>query len=126
MLLGLGEVAEDDATLGAALHGEFATNAAALSFLAFNLFSTPCIAAIGAMRRELANNRIFMFTIVYMLLWAYGLSFMIYHLGGLLMGELDITISTVIALAILVSIIYMMLRPRKKGAVSMRIQAKMI
>ncbi|SPT70948.1 ferrous iron transport protein B [Anaerobiospirillum thomasii] len=126
VLLGLGEVAEDDATLGAALHGEFATNAAALSFLAFNLFSTPCIAAIGAMRRELANNRIFMFTIVYMLLWAYGLSFMIYHLGGLLMGELDITISTVIALAILVSIIYMMLRPRKKGAVSMRIQAKMI
>ena len=46
VLLGLGEVAEDDASLGAALHGEFTTSAAAMSFLAFNLFSTPCIAAL--------------------------------------------------------------------------------
>lgn len=116
VLLGLGEVAEDDAGLGAALHGEFTTSAAALAFLAFNLFSTPCIAALGAMKRQLASGRMFAFAVVYMLAWAYALALMIYHLGGFVTGQVPFGAGTVTALVILAVILYFIFKPeRNKG-----------
>lgn len=115
VLLGVGaDVAEDDATLGAALHGEFSTSAAALSFLAFNLFSTPCIAALGAMKRQLASSRMFSFAVVYLTVWAYVYAFIIYHLGGLIVGQVAFGAGTVVALVLLGAIIYLLLRPEKE------------
>lgn len=114
VLLGVGaDVAEDDATLGAALHGEFSTSAAALSFLAFNLFSTPCIAALGAMKRQLASSKMFSFAIVYLTVWAYVYAFIIYHLGGLIVGQVAFGAGTVVALVLLVAILYLLFRPEK-------------
>ena len=115
VLLGVGaEVAEDDATLGAALHGEFSTSAAALSFLAFNLFSTPCIAALGAMKRQLASSKMFSFAIVYLTVWAYVYAFIIYHLGGLIVGQVAFGAGTVVALVLLAAILYLLFRPEKE------------
>ncbi|WP_281757019.1 ferrous iron transport protein B [Succinatimonas hippei] len=115
VLLGVGaDVAEDDATLGAALHGEFSTSAAALSFLAFNLFSTPCIAALGAMKRQLASSKMFSFAVVYLTVWAYVYAFIIYHLGGLIVGQVAFGSGTVVALVLLGAIIYLLLRPEKE------------
>lgn len=115
VLLGVGaDVAEDDATLGAALHGEFSTSAAALSFLAFNLFSTPCIAALGAMKRQLASSKMFSFAVVYLTVWAYVYAFIIYHLGGLIVGQVAFGAGTVVALVLLGAIIYLLLRPEKE------------
>ena len=115
VLLGVGaDVAEDDATLGAALHGEFSTSAAALSFLAFNLFSTPCIAALGAMKRQLASSKMFSFAIVYLTVWAYVYAFIIYHLGGLIVGQVAFGAGTVVALVLLAAILYLLFRPEKE------------
>ena len=116
VLLGLGEVAEDDASLGMALHGEFTTDAAALAFLTFNLFSTPCIAALGAMKKQLASGKMFAFACVYMLVWAYALALIIYQLGGLFAGQVDFGMGTVFALLILAAIIALVVRPEKARA----------
>lgn len=125
VLLGLGEVAEDDASLSAALHGEFTTSAAAMSFLAFNLFSTPCIAALGAMKRQLNNTRLFTFAVVYMLAFSYSLAMIIYALGGFILGEVPFGATTVVAIVLLAIGIYLVVRPERKGP-SLHIPVKQI
>lgn len=125
VLLGLGEVAEDDASLSAALHGEFTSSAAAMSFLAFNLFSTPCIAALGAMKRQLNNTRLFTFAVVYMLAFSYSLAMIIYALGGFIVGEVPFGATTVVAIVLLAIGIYLVVRPERKGP-SLHIPVKQI
>ncbi len=125
VLLGLGEVAEDDVSLGAALHGEFSTDAAALAFLAFNLFSTPCIAALGAMRRQLASGKMFAFACVYMLVWAYAMGIIIYQLGGLIAGQVAFGPGTIAAIAVLAVILYFIFK-KEKAKSNLRIEARSI
>lgn len=125
VLLGFGEVAEDDASLSAALHGEFTTSAAAMSFLAFNLFSTPCIAALGAMKRQLNSTRLFTFAVVYMLAFSYSLAMIIYALGGFIVGEVPFGATTVVAIVLLAIGIYLVVRPERKGP-SLHIPVKQI
>lgn len=126
VLLGLGEVAEDDAGLGAALNGIFTTQSAALAFLAFNLFSTPCIAALGAMKRQLNNGRLFAFAVVYMLSFAYSLAMIIYELGGLISGQVAFGPGTVVAIVLALIGVYLVARPGRKNRVNLRIPAKQI
>lgn len=126
VLLGLGEVAEDDATLGAALQGTFTTSSAALAFLAFNLFSTPCIAALGAMKRQLNNKRLFAFAVAYLLGFAYALALIIYELGGLLVGEVAFGPGTIVALVLVAIALYLVFRPERKGQTSINIPVKQI
>lgn len=125
VLLGLGEVAEDDATLGAALNGEFTTSAAAMSFLAFNLFSTPCIAALGAMKRQLNSPRLFTFAVVYMLAFAYCLAMIIYEIGGFVTGQVPFGPGTVVAGVLVLVALYLVFRPERKGT-SLRIPVKQV
>ena len=126
VLLGLGEVAEDDAGLGAALNGEFTTSSAALAFLAFNLFSTPCIAALGAMKRQLNNKRLFAFAVVYLLAFSYSLALIIYELGGLLVGEVAFGPGTLVAAALVLIALYLVFRPERKQRTSISIPVKQI
>lgn len=126
VLLGLGEVAEDDASLGAALNAEFSTSAAAMAFLAFNLFSTPCIAALGAMRRQLKSPRLFTFAVVYMLAFAYGLAMVIYQLGGFITGQVGFGPGTVVAGVIVLLALYLVFRPERKARTSIQIPVKQI
>lgn len=126
VLLGLGEVAEDDASLGAALNAEFSTSAAAMAFLAFNLFSTPCIAALGAMRRQLKSPRLFTFAVVYMLAFAYGLAMVIYQLGGFITGQVGFGPGTMVAGVIVLVALYLVFRPERKARTSIQIPVKQI
>ena len=126
VLLGVGEVAEDDATLGEALNGTFTTSSAALAFLAFNLFSTPCIAALGAMKRQLNNKRIFAFAVVYLLAFAYSLSLIIYELGGLLVGEVAFGPGTLVAAVLVLIALYLVFRPERKQRTNLSIPVKQI
>lgn len=126
VLLGLGEVAEDDASLGAALNGEFTTSAAAMSFLAFNLFSTPCIAALGAMKRQLNNRRLFTFAVVYMLGFAYCFSLVIYELGGFITGQVAFGAGTIVACVVVLVALYFIFRPERKGRENLVIPVKQI
>ena len=126
VLLGLGEVAEDDAGLGAAFNGIFTTQSAASAFLAFNLFSTPCIAALGAMKRQLNNGRLFAFAVVYMLSFAYSLAMIIYESGGLISGQVAFGPGTVVAIVLALIGVYLVARPGRKNRVNLRIPAKQI
>ncbi len=126
VLLGLGEVAEDDAGLGAALNAEFTTSSAALAFLAFNLFSTPCIAALGAMKRQLNNKRLFAFAVVYLLAFAYSLALIIYELGGFLVGEVAFGPGTMVALVLVAIALYLVFRPERKQRTNLSIPVKQI
>ena len=76
---------EDSATnsLIASISTTF-TPLAALSFMAFNLLSIPCMAAVAALRAELNDRKIFWFTIVFWIVVAWVVSFLIFNIGTLL------------------------------------------
>jgi ferrous iron transport protein B len=60
------------------------TSLSALSFLAFNLFTPPCFAAIGAMKSQLKSNKWLLFAVGYQLLVGYVVAMIIYQVGTLL------------------------------------------
>jgi len=57
------------------------TTLSAFTFMIFNLLCAPCIAAMGAIRREMNNGRWTFYAIGYMTLFAYTVAFIIYQLG---------------------------------------------
>lgn len=57
------------------------TTASALAYLAFNLFTPPCFAAIGAMNAELESKRWLFGAIGFQLSMGYIVAFLIYHIG---------------------------------------------
>ncbi len=125
VLLGVGEeVAEDDETLSQALQGVFPLSVAAFAYLAFNLWSTPCVAALGAMKRQFASGRWFTFGTVYMLLWAYCLALVIYQLGGLLLGQVAFGPFTVVAAVVFAVFLWLLFRPDRSKGVSIKIPVK--
>ncbi len=68
--------------LEAAIAANF-TTLSALSFLAFSLLYTPCIAVIGAMKKEFGGKFAF-FSAVYQIAVAWIAAFLIYNIGGLI------------------------------------------
>lgn len=123
VLLGLGEVAEDDAGLSQALQGVFPCAVAAFAYLAFNLWSTPCVAALGAMKRQFGSGRWFGFAVTYMLVYAYCLALVVYQLGGLILGQVAFGPFTVVALVILGAFFYLLFR-KNRGAAGLQIAAR--
>lgn len=138
VVLGLeGDVEGDEAFLSDALNSHFASllnghsgsaavALASASFLAFNLFSTPCVAALGAMKRQLGSNRWWVFAITYMTVWAYSLALVIYQIGGLILGVVPFSVFTMFAFAVLAVFFFLLFRPEKKNMVSLTIPSKCI
>lgn len=58
----------------------------ALGVMAFVLLYTPCVAAIGVVRRETGSNRLTLLSVTYGLLVAWVAAFLIWTLGGMLVG----------------------------------------
>ena len=118
VLFGLGEVAEDDPALLAALPGLFTTSASALAFMVFNLTCAPCFAAIGAIRREMMSAKWTWFAIGYMTGMAYVMGFIINQLGGALFYGVPFGIGQVLALicvAVLLWLLFRSCNPDKKN-----------
>lgn len=63
----------------------FFTPASALSYMTFCLLYTPCIATLGAIKKELGNKFIY-FSIILQVLIAYVVSFCVYNLCNLIMS----------------------------------------
>ncbi len=82
----------------------------AYSFMIFNLLCAPCFAAMGAIKREMNNWRWTLGAIGYMCVFAYVISMIVYQIGGLFTGEATFSVFTVIALAALAVLIYLLLR----------------
>lgn len=111
---GLSEVSENGWQIWANMREVF-TPLAAYSFLAFNLLCAPCFAAMGAIKREMNNWRWTAFAIAYQCGFAYAVSLIIYQLGLLFTGSINIP-GTIAALAVLGVMIYLMARPGKDSA----------
>jgi len=85
---------------------------AAFSFLLFNLLCAPCFAAMGAIRREMNSGKWTAFAITYQCVYAYMVSLAVYQLGRLVSGA-GFTLWTAVAIALVVFMAYMVLRPNK-------------
>lgn len=114
----------------ASLHGGVSSPALlgviGLSFLSFNLWSTPCVAALAAMKRQLGSTKWWLFAIAYLSIWSYSIALIIFRLGGYILGVVPFDVYTVIAIVVLLAIIYLAVRPEKKNKVSMVINSKSI
>ena len=89
----------------------FPTSLSAISFLLFNLFDSPCLAAISTTAKEIGSRKFFWFAIVFQNVMAYAISLMVYQLVGLALGEVQFGAATVAAAVVLVLILYFLFRP---------------
>ncbi len=116
VLAGLGEVEEYELSMHDQFAAFFPTGIAAVSFLVFNLFDSPCLAAISTMAKEMGNRKYFWFALLFQNVTAYCIALMIYQIGGLLVGEVAFGIGTVAAFIVLIGVLYLLFRkdPSKK------------
>lgn len=89
------------------------TIASALSFLVFNQLTVPCFAAVGAIKEEMNSSKWTAFAIIYQIVFAYLISFMVYQFLNVLVVKQPFTIMTAIALVVLVGTLYMIFRKDK-------------
>jgi len=90
------------------------TQLAAYSFLVFNLLCAPCFAAIGAIKREMNSAKWTAFAIGYQCTFAYAVSLMIYQIGSVFTGNINV-IGLIFALAVLAFMLYMIIKPYKES-----------
>ena len=111
VLSGLGEVEE----YAASMHDQFAqffpTGIAAVSFLMFNLFDSPCLAAISTMAREMKSKKFVVFALIFQNVLAYCIALMVYQIGGLITGSVAFGPATVAAFIVAIVILYFLFRP---------------
>ena len=84
----------------------------AFSFMIFNLLCAPCFAAMGAIRKEMNNAKWTVGAISYMCVFAYAISLMVYQFGMYLTGA-KMTVWTVLAAIVLITMIYLLFRKNK-------------
>ena len=106
---GEADLMEDASGLYPAIAAAF-TGLSAYSFMIFNLLCAPCFAAMGAIKREMNNPKWTLGAIGYMCGFAYVISMIVYQLGGLLTGEVTFGVFTVVAIAALAGILYLLFR----------------
>ncbi|HIT07790.1 MAG TPA: ferrous iron transporter B [Candidatus Merdivicinus faecavium] len=97
------------AAIGAAF-----TPLAGYSFLAFNLLCAPCFAAIGAIKREMNSAKWTWFAIGYQCGFAYAVSLMIFQIGSIFTGSVNV-IGLIAALLLLAGMLYMLFKPYKEA-----------
>lgn len=110
---GFDEVAEDGVEIWGSLQAEMSA-LAGYSFLVFNLLCAPCFAAIGAIKREMNNAKWTAFAIAYQCIFAYAISLIVYQVGLLFSGAVNV-VGLIFAVAILAFIIFMLVKPYKES-----------
>ena len=86
----------------------------AYCFLIFNLLCAPCFAAIGAIKREMANAAWTCFAVGYQCVFAYVISLIVYQLG-IWASTGAFGVGTVAALLCLAALLYMLIRPYRES-----------
>ena len=111
VLAGLGEVEEYAVDMHNQFAAFFPSNIAAVSFLFFNLFDSPCLAAISTLAKEMGNRKYFWYTILFQNVLSYCIALMIYQIGGLILGQVAFGIGTIAAFIVLAIVLYLLFRP---------------
>ena len=107
-----GELSEAGNEIWAMIAADFGPMRA-YSFMIFNLLCAPCFAAIGAIKREMNDTKWTLATIGYMCAFAYAISMIVYQLGGLITGEATFSVFTVLAVAVLAGLVYLVVRKNR-------------
>ena len=115
VLYGFAEVAEEGDEIWGNIATDF-TPLTAYSYMIFNLLCAPCFAAMGAIKREMNNGKWTLAAIGYMCGFAYAASLLVYQLGGLALGQVPFGAGTVVAIAVLAALVYLLVRPNKYNA----------
>ena len=108
------DLMEDSSPLWTMVAQDF-TALSAYSFMIFNLLCAPCFAAMGAIKREMNSAKWTWGAIGYMCGFAYVISMIVYQIGGLITGEAAFSVWTVIAIALLAGLLYLLFRPYKES-----------
>ena len=112
-LYGFAKVAEEGNEFWGQLSASF-TPLAAYSFMVFNLLCAPCFAAMGAIKREMNNAKWTAFAIGYQCVFAYAIALVIYQIGLLVTGNVNV-IGLIFAIAVIAFICYMLFKPYKES-----------
>ncbi len=118
LLSSLGEEIEEyESSMHDAFQAFFPTSIAAVSFLVFNCFDSPCLAAISTMAKEIGSRRYFWYSLLFQNVAAYCVTLIVYQLVGVLLGEVAFGAATVVAVVLLIGILYLLFRkdPNKKA-----------
>ena len=107
-----GEVSEMGEEIWGNLQAEM-TALAGYSFLVFNLLCAPCFAAIGAIKREMNSAKWTWFAIGYQCVFAYAISLMVYQIGLLCTGAVNV-VGLIFAIVVLAALCFLLFRPAKK------------
>ncbi|MCR4617569.1 MAG: ferrous iron transporter B [Lachnospiraceae bacterium] len=90
------------------------TRLAGFSFLIFNLLCAPCFAAIGAIKREMNSAKWTWFAIGYQCIFAYVISLIVYQIGSIFTGGLNV-VGLIVSVAFIVFICFMLFKPYKEA-----------
>lgn len=90
------------------------TGLSGFSFMVFNLLCAPCFAAIGAIKREMNSAKWTLFAVGYQCLFAYAISLMIYQIGSIFTGNINV-IGVIFAILILIGMLFMLFKPYKES-----------
>ncbi|MGN0241193.1 MAG: ferrous iron transport protein B [Candidatus Weimeria sp.] len=82
----------------------------AVAFLVFNIFDSPCLAAISSMAKEMGNRKKFWQAIAFQNISAWCVTLMVYQIIGLFNG-VPFTGWTIVAFVVLAAYIYLLFRP---------------
>ena len=104
-----GELSENGDEIWGLIAADFGA-VTAYSFMIFQLLCAPCFAAIGAIKREMGSAKWTWATVGYMTGFAYGISMIVYQLGGLFTGEATFSVFTVVAVVALAVLLFLLLR----------------
>ena len=99
------------------LYSDFSTAFTPLegySFLIFNLLCAPCVAAMGAIRREMNSAKWTAFAIFYQCLFAYCTSFCLYQIVNCFITG-SFTAFTAISILLAAVFVFMLVKKPKKG-----------
>ena len=114
-----GELAENGDEIWGLVVRDY-TQLSAYAFMIFNLLCAPCFAAMGAIKREMNNGKWTAFAIGYMCVFAYAASLIVYRIGLLFTGAFSIW--TVVAIAVLAAMIYLLVRKNPYREETLRVK----
>lgn len=93
---------------------DFFTASSAYAFIVFNLFSAPCFGAIGAMKRELGENKKILKVVTFQIVFAWCLATIVYQIGTIIEKGI-LNFFNIIVLSIIGLILFVMLKQKKLG-----------
>ena len=109
-------VEEYEVSMHAAFAAFFPTSIAAVSFMFFNCFDSPCLAAISTTAKEIGSRKHFWMSILFQNVSAYCVALIVYQLFGTWTGQIAFGPATVVAYILLAIVIYLLARrdPNKR------------